>query len=550
MEAPEDYIGPLIYPDDIVGKMVVWVTPGATRIDLDKLQFAAVNYKNHQELAENYTTAIQTSPFVQWTLIPILLGAEIEPLPPIPDSIKNEVKLNKEFFHFLIQQGATYKPYLAGAYGIPKLDVFMSLLELYGAEASIPEKNTINLMQLSLTSHSDHTSFDKVKALILAGADINERIDEEFENTILHYLIALECHTSTVLKLIECIETMPECGFDYLLQDKFGKTPLLLAAGLNNNKVVEQLLKRVLEKNKKNIGLDIPDIEGRTPCMIAAALGHLGILKQLIRAGANCYLKDNQGRGLLEYANISVEEVRSILRSFSVHPDRIASSNQSYLYSSTREALPVVLVEKQTGNEQLVLLSGEEPYFSLLKIALKISLKTPDSELNHDHFRRQTRAFINKRAESILQEKMRNQAETRRHIKEVLFRHACAFGDIGTAQSIGAEENFDFTSRDHLNRTAMHYSVMTKKLVQNLMKSTGYSRNVEDCLKDHPKVFEYLINQNNKLLDIKNLNGSTPEFLLQRDITDGDVDTQEQAQIMLNLLEAHNLSSDLRDFSI
>jgi len=58
IEAPKDYFGPLIYPDDVVGTMVVWARPGATQDDLDKLGFAATNYKNYQELAKQYKISI------------------------------------------------------------------------------------------------------------------------------------------------------------------------------------------------------------------------------------------------------------------------------------------------------------------------------------------------------------------------------------------------------------------------------------------------------------------------------------------------------------
>ena len=539
----------VIYPDNVVGTMVIWAKPGATQVDLDKLRFAICNYKNYQALAVEYKAAIQTSPFVQWVLIPILLGAKIESLPLISDEIKNTVKLNKDFFHFLLQQGAIYKPSLADAYGVPTLEDFTSLLDIYGVEASIPEKGTLNLMQLTLTTHYNKTSFEKMKALIVLGANINVRVDEEFQNTILHYLIALEHNAPVVLKSIEFMESNTECNFDYTQQDKFGKTPLLLAVSLNNKQIVEKLLNLVSKKNKKNIGLDIPDIEGRTPCMIAAALGHLDILKLLIQAGANCYLKDNQGRDLLQYTNVSADEVRVILNAFSIHPDRIASINHSYLYSNTDAALPVVLVEKQTDNEQLLLLSREEPYISLLKIALKLSLNNQDPALDHEYFQEQTCSFINKPEESILQVTMRNQAQTRQYIKEVLFRFACAFGDMETIQNIGADTNFNFISCDHLKRTAMHYAVMTKDILQNLILSTGYSRNVEDCLKDHPKVFEYLIKQNKELLDIKNIKDNTPRLLLQRDITNEDKNTQEQAQIMYNLMEEY-LSLNRQSFSI
>ncbi|MFX8601278.1 hypothetical protein ABTL95_20775, partial [Acinetobacter baumannii] len=51
-------------------------------------------------------------------------------------------------------------------------------------------------------------------------------------------------------------------NLDYNLQDRFGKTPLLLAVGLNAAKVVEKLLEDVLKKKKEDIGLNTPDSKG------------------------------------------------------------------------------------------------------------------------------------------------------------------------------------------------------------------------------------------------------------------------------------------------
>jgi ankyrin repeat protein len=445
---------------------------------------------------------------------------------------------------------AKYKHCLAGAYGVPSIEMFKSLIGFYGVEASIPEEGTLNLMQLSLTSHYDNNAFDKIKELLHAGASINARVDEEYQNTILHYLIALEHNVPIVLKMIDFIESkMPYSSqhekqtwnFDYTLQDKFGKTPLLLAVGLDETEVVEKLLKYATGKNRKNVGLNIPDAKGRTPCMIAVALGHLDILKQLIKAGANLYLKDKQGRDLMWYANAPLNEIRNILESLSIHPDRIASQNHSYLYSSTREAFPIVLVERQTKQEHLLLLSREEPYYSLLKIALKASLNNKDPELNYHYLSEQVESFLNKPGESILELKMKNQCETRRHIQETLFRFACAFGDLENIEKICEHKDFNLKSCDHLNRTGMHYTVMTKEILQVLIKSTGFSFSVEDCLKNHPKVFEYLINKNTNLLDSKNVNGNTPLNLLQRDVNSDDIDTCEQAQIMLDILKDNNL---------
>ena len=98
------------------------------------------------------------------------------------------------------------------------------------------------------------------------------------------------------------------------------------------------------------------------------------------------------------------------------------------------------------------------------------------------------------------------------------------------------EQDFNLLNRDHLNRTALHYAVMTLKLVRPLVHAMGYPQTAEDCLKKHPLVFSYLVSLNSMLLESKNANGNTPESLLQRDITSEDIDTREQAQLMLNQL--------------
>lgn len=547
-EAPEDYLGPIIYSDDVVGKLVAWLTPGANQSDISKFEFAINNYKNYSNLKSEYQEIIKSSPFVCWTLVPFLLGVEIRGLNPLPSYIRSDVRLKKDFFHFLVQEGAKYKHSLAGAYGFPTLETFKLLLEIYGVEASVPQDGTLNLIQLSLTSHYDHYAWSKIEELLNAGADINARIDEEYLNTILHYLIALEHSVPIVIQLIDFIENKrpnsnksekQTWNLDYNLQDRFGKTPLLLAVGLNAAKVVEKLLEDVLKKKKEDIGLNTPDSKGRTPCMIAAALGHFDILKKLIQAGANCYLKDKQGRDLLWYANASREKVSGILKSYSIHPDREASQLHSYLYSSTNEAYPVALVEKNSGQKQLLVLSKQEPHYSLLKIVLKAAANKNDPELNYHYLKQQ---FDSMHTElSILDSKITNQQKTRNYIKEVLFRLACAFGDLDTVKRIGEEKDFDLTSCDHLKRTAMHYTVMTKKLVKNLIESTGYPDTAENCLKNHAKVFEYLIDKTSTFLECKNVNGNTPLFLIQRDVDSDDADTREQALTMLEILKENNL---------
>lgn len=541
---PTDLFGPIVYQDDVVGTLAAWSLPGIDPKEFDKLSFAVKSCTQYTHLEKAYKEVIQSSPMLQWMLIPFLLGVNVG-LEPLPEVVINVIRSNKEFFHFLVKQGAKYKHYLQGVYGIPSLKTVKELLDIFGADAYTPEGNTPSVIGMTLTSNFNHEAFEKIKAIIDAGGNINARIDDAYQNTELHYLIALEHHTAIVTQFIDQIENH-KWPIDYTIQDKYGKTPLMLAVGLNNKVVVTQLIKKALGENKKDIGLNVADTYGRTPCMIAAALGHIELLEQLIQAGAQIYNKDKQGRDLLWYAQAPNDELRSIIEFFSIHPDRIASQNHSYLYSSTPEALPTILVDEQTKESHLLILSREEPHFSLLKIALKAALNSNDPELNYHYLRKQIEPFLNTAGKSILQTKISQQEETRRYIKEVLFRFACAFGDLELVEKIGAEQDFNSASCDHLNRTAMHYAVMTKKLVQEQIQTRGYSCSAEACLNGHPKVLEYLINKNSALLECKNVNGNTPLSLLQRDVNDVNPLTQQQAQKMLDLLEEHQLLPGVR----
>ncbi|MGL5742983.1 MAG: ankyrin repeat domain-containing protein [Legionella sp.] len=81
---------------------------------------------------------------------------------------------------------------------------------------------------------------------------------------------------------------------DYTRRDKQGKTPLMLAVGLEKDIIVHQLLDMYKEKGL-DVGINQPDNKGRTPAMVAAALGNKEALSALINAGANLSLLDGEG---------------------------------------------------------------------------------------------------------------------------------------------------------------------------------------------------------------------------------------------------------------
>lgn len=334
--------------------------------------------------------SIKEDVFVKWHLIPVLLDKQLQAryledriieacdegydIPSIyDDDISPQVLKDSGLFERLVAQGAEYKHYLSFSYGFVNQNTINSLF-LFDKTITAPAEDGTNLLLSTLITHDfSNNSLKTTRALLNAGLNINDRMENHFGNTLLHYLIALEISNLTdYIQLMEEIRIEnPEIPpLDYTLQDKQGKTALFLAVGLRLTKIVDEILavKDILEVI--DVGINIADEFGRTPLMIAAALRDNTTYNKLIQRGADINAIDKQGRSVAWYKNAPEEEIKAILRFVSIDPDRGCRVTHSHAYLLSDSSSPPLVMVDQTGKECLLPLSPKKPSKDLLKAAI------------------------------------------------------------------------------------------------------------------------------------------------------------------------------------
>ena len=332
--------------DDIVGNVMLEHTPRLTKKQITELEVCIRLIKDPEGYAK-VVAMIQQKPHVKWFLMESLLNKiQLDKLS------KTQLVSFKIIFQQLAANGAEYK-FLLQRHTQDSVGTICKILLIFSAEAthvSHPQYNLFNLFD-------DPNIWIKLKLFLQAGVNINQIIDDVFQNTLLHYFLALEFEAGAVRLMDEVEQYHREypasSTIDYTKADKYGKTPLLMAIGLGLSDFFDALIK------KQNIGINQPDRMGRTPSMIAAALGRDKMLSILLGLGVDLSLVDNDGHDIHWYATAPLDQVKEILMQYSVHPDRsLCASGQSYLYSEPQTGIPWVLRHKETGKEQLIVLSG------------------------------------------------------------------------------------------------------------------------------------------------------------------------------------------------
>ena len=134
---------------------------------------------------------------------------------------------------------------------------------------------------------------EALQFLVEHGADINHRAPDG----------------RNILMQLEKDDRSAEAATKYLISkgadvnavDKYGNTPLLIAARTQRQFIVRYLVDAGANK-------DITDKKGFTPLMIAAYDGEMGTAKYLIRKGCNLTLKSQRGMTALDYARARSHE--------------------------------------------------------------------------------------------------------------------------------------------------------------------------------------------------------------------------------------------------
>ena len=128
---------------------------------------------------------------------------------------------------------------------------------------------------------------EALQFLVENGADINHRAPDG--RNILMQLEKDDRSAETATKYLI------SKGADVNAVDKYGNTPLLIAARTQRQFIVRYLVDAGANK-------DVTDKKGFTPLMIAAYDGEMGTAKYLIRKGCNLTLKSVRGMTALDYA--------------------------------------------------------------------------------------------------------------------------------------------------------------------------------------------------------------------------------------------------------
>ena len=87
----------------------------------------------------------------------------------------------------------------------------------------------------------------------------------------------------------EQVRELLDAGADIDIQDKFGRTALMLSAAYGRADTVKLLL-------DAGADIDIQEEFGRTALVLAAMWGHTGVMELLIQAGADVDIRDSDSR--------------------------------------------------------------------------------------------------------------------------------------------------------------------------------------------------------------------------------------------------------------
>lgn len=525
--------------EEVAGKALFYHAPVLTKIDITHLNWAISHFERYEELKEDYQKLIETDPAVKWYLIPCLLLnqehkeqiPDLASLPISKDGLLTEEMKKK--MSALSKQGAEYLHCLTGTtvvmpYSVVNLVPFFAMFDQNMAYISAHKFSLILYALISyrddkgkITTEGKH----KIALMLQTGVDINLPIDE-YNNSIFLYLIALEDEDLAInfINLHSSIVKQYK-GFDFspialLHQDVFGKTALLFAVGLGLKKVVDAILRQSQFLGLDAVGLNTPDNKGRTPIMIAAALGRADILNLLLSCGCDLTLKDNLGRDINYYKNAPEEEVRDILSSLSVHPDRVVGKNHSYLYANKNNYPPLVLKDSdQSSEEQLLVISPKPEHFSkLCYVYNKIVVKNEclEKKIDADYLMVQLSPLflieeqmissltknIPPKTPTVLEKCLFDQTLTCQLIDDERLRVACALGDVESVKRILQDTKANpFAENLHGINALLSVVMFKQSEIEQIASAQKRDVSVEECLQNHVQVFQLLLDHSE---DVRN----------------------------------------------
>lgn len=171
----------------------------------------------------------------------------------------------------------------------------------------------------------------RFEIFIQGGANVNcqnKHPEDDFWNTPLHLIIAQE--NLAGLKLLLSVAEKNNANVDFNIQDRQGKTPLILACKLAFTDAINVLFER--KKQGRNIDMSAADRLGNTALHYACAYGLTSVVLELITFGADVKALNKQGKTPIDMLSETKDCLKSFLDSVEVDSERDeAATSNNYI---------------------------------------------------------------------------------------------------------------------------------------------------------------------------------------------------------------------------
>lgn len=135
---------------------------------------------------------------------------------------------------------------------------------------------------------AERNHFEIAEALIQAGADVNA-VDQHRTPALIW---------AVVYRNIEIVRLLIQSKANIDAQEINGETPLHHAVRNHSEPIIKLLVKH-------STSLNIQNVEGEPPLLSAGGRGSITVAKLLVEAGADPFVKDNNGRSAFDIEIVS-----------------------------------------------------------------------------------------------------------------------------------------------------------------------------------------------------------------------------------------------------
>lgn len=208
----------------------------------------------------------------------------------------------------------------------PPLPTTASLVDVPGPHGQTPLMAAIMTMPMSTYDNPDMVQTENHKTiadLLNSGANPNLVCDKTAESSL--HMAARYARADAAKRLIDC-------GADCNSQDATGRTPLHTAIAADARGVFEILL-----RNRK-ADFNARTVDGTTPLILAARMANEGMVEELVKYGCDLNAADENGQTALHWA-VSVNNVKGAEVLLANGADRDAKNNkeETPLFLAARE---------------------------------------------------------------------------------------------------------------------------------------------------------------------------------------------------------------------